>query len=79
MLVCTGVFKPNKVMLGNIENLVHAPNLAVELSKVKDCRIDHGHRDMPFCAELTKPDFVVKDVKHAIQKIFELENISSAH
>ena len=35
--------------------------------------IDHGHRDLPFTEKMTKADFVVHDVKSAIDKIFELE------
>jgi len=36
-------------------------------------QVDHGHRDLPFTEEMTRADYVVHDVKNAIDKIFELE------
>ena len=76
ILVCTGVFKPDTLLQNPVNHLLELPNLVAKSFEFQDSHIDHGHRDMPFCPELTKPDYVVKDVKDAIQKIFEMENFS---
>ncbi|XP_039269005.1 haloacid dehalogenase-like hydrolase domain-containing 5 [Styela clava] len=35
--------------------------------------VDHGHRDLPYTAEMTKADYIVEDVKNAIDTIFRVE------
>ena len=36
--------------------------------------LDHGHRDLPYTDEMTRPDYIVADVKAALDKIYEIES-----
>ena len=77
-LVCTGVYKPsisNSSAYNNKGSL--EPNLSPTSPELCPCggkQVNHGHRDHPFTEEMTRADYVVHDVKNAIDKIFELES-----
>lgn len=74
-LVCTGVYKPSP----KDEDSFNEENLSPTPADLCDCGgklVDHGHRDLPFNEEMTTADYVVNDVKNAIDKIFELEKYS---
>lgn len=87
-LVCTGVHKPSissttssadgsiseespPCFPGSLEHSL-SPTPA-SLCPCGRNPVDHGHRDLPFTEEMTRADYVVYDVKNAIDKIFELE------
>jgi len=65
LLVCTGVYQPSSE-----ENTASSKVDTSEPVAV----LDHGHRDLPFTEEMTTADYIVKDVKAALDKIFEIEN-----
>ena len=81
-LVCTGVHKPSISSASSSADGTFCeaglePSLSPTPANVCPCGInpvDHGHRDLPFTEEMTRADFVVHDVKNAIDKIFELES-----
>jgi len=37
--------------------------------------VDHGHRDLPFKAQLCKANIISDNVLTAMQRVFEIENI----
>ena len=38
--------------------------------------VDHGHRDLPFKAELCKANIITDDVLTAMKTVFEMEKVS---
>lgn len=70
MLVCTGVYNPTDCKTSDAFSPAY---VATKFSHFGGRQIDHGHRDLPFTEEMAKPKHVVKDVKAAVEKIFELE------
>lgn len=68
LLVCTGVYQPTP----------EESKSAAQLSDPDAPVLDHGHRDLPYTKEMTTADYVVHDVKAALDKIFEIENWQAA-
>ncbi|CAK8674457.1 haloacid dehalogenase-like hydrolase domain-containing 5 [Clavelina lepadiformis] len=88
LLVCTGVYKPtldtpckpNSPTPVNRDELEASVSpVPVEMCDKARCIIDHGHRDLPYTETMTKADHIVYDVKHAIDKIFEIEGYMPNH
>ena len=75
-MVCTGVYKP----ADEVKNCCNEDETEESISptprRLSECggkMVDHGHRDLPFDEEMTTADYIVNNVKNAIDKIFELE------
>jgi len=69
LLVCTGVYQPSSEENTATANVDTSEPVTV---------LDHGHRDLPFTEEMTTADYIVKNVKAALDKIFEIENWQAA-
>ena len=66
VLVCSGVYQsPN------------SDNTSSEGKIQSMAFLDHVHRDFPYNCEMTTPNYIVKDVEMAVEKIFEMENFLS--
>lgn len=63
ILVCTGVYQPP-----------HRDSCETSEKVRERKQLDHGHRDLPFCSQLTRADSIVEDVNDAINEICKLED-----
>lgn len=74
MHICTHLSHSHRCSSILVRTGVYRSDESNEIEEDEKVQVDHGHRDLPYTPEMTRPDYIEDDVYCAIERIFKVEN-----